>query len=91
MSPKLDFLFSIIGTLSKMEYKFKNRVVLELPKKFIIVMTNPLAYYLIIKVGYTKRLLINKLILIYLKFEFSQKTNYIYDDSTKPKEKIRLD
>lgn len=74
-----------------MQYEFKNGIVLDLLKKFIIVVRNPLVCCLIIKVSYTELLLINKLILMDLKFEFPRKTNYIYDGLTKSKEKIRLD
>lgn len=47
---KLNSIFSIIDTFDKMQYKFKNGVVLKVLEKLIIMVTNLLIYYLIIKV-----------------------------------------
>ncbi len=54
---KIESVFSIIFAIDKMEYKFKNRAVLEMTKNLIIVATNLLVCYLIVKVSYTKLLL----------------------------------
>lgn len=43
--------------------------VLKLPKKLIIIITNLLIYYLIIKINYMSLLLISKLIFISIKFK----------------------
>lgn len=67
----------------------ENKVVLEMPKKLIIAVTNPLVCYLIIGVNYTRLLLINKLIFINIKFEISRETSYTYNDLTKSRKKIR--
>lgn len=72
-------IFSIIAALNTMEYKFKNGVVFEIPKILIIIATNPLVCYLIVKVSYTKLLLITKLIFIDIKFEIPGKAGPTYD------------
>ena len=50
--PKLNLIFSIIFAFGKMQYKFKNGTILKMPKKFVIVATFLLVYYLIIRVNY---------------------------------------
>lgn len=49
--PKIESIFSIVIVFDKMEYEFKNGVVLEVPEKLVIAITNPLVYYLIVKVS----------------------------------------
>ncbi len=88
MLPKLDLIYSIIGIFSKIQYKFKNRVVLEVLKKLVIVVINLLIYYLIVEMGYVRVLLINKLMFISIEFEIFREANCNYDSSTKPKRKI---
>lgn len=56
-----------------MQYKFKNRVVLKILKKLIIVATNLLVSYLIIKINYIELLLTTKEIFISIKFEIFEK------------------
>lgn len=67
-----------------MLYKFNNRAVLEIPKNFIITITNPLVYYLIIKMNYIALLLITKLMFISIEFEIFRETSCTYDGSAKP-------
>ncbi len=55
--PKIESIFSIVAALNKMEYEFKNGVMLEVPEKLVIATTNPLVYYLIVKVSYARLLL----------------------------------
>lgn len=68
-SPKPVSIFSFIGTFAKIKYKLENRAVLNIQKKLIIVVTNLLVYYLIVKISYIRLLLINNLIFIGIKFE----------------------
>ncbi len=56
--PKMESIFSIIGAFDKIEYKFENGVVLEVPKKLVIVVTKLLLCYLIVKVSITRLLLL---------------------------------
>lgn len=72
-----------------MQYKFENKGVLEVPKKFIIVATNPLICYLIIEVSYIKLLLIPKLMFIGIEFEISRKISCTYDGLIKPRRRIK--
>ncbi len=55
--PKIESIFSIVAALDKIENKFKNGVVLEVPEKFVIAVTNLLVCYLIVEVSYAKLLL----------------------------------
>ena len=89
MTPKLKSIFLIIAIFKKMQYKFKNKVVIEVLQKFIIVITNLLICNLIIKVSYIRSLLNIKLILIGLKLEILKNISYTYYNSIKPKRKIR--
>lgn len=83
---KIESVFFTITAFDKMEYEFKNGVILEVLKKFIIVTINLLIYYLIIEVSYVRSLLIIKLIFISIKkFEFPRKANFTYNYLTKPK------
>lgn len=45
--PKIESIFSIVTIFDKIEYKFENRIVLEVLEKLVIIATNPLVYYLI--------------------------------------------
>lgn len=56
--PKLKLIFFIVAALDKMEYESKNGVVLEVLEKLAIVATNPLVYYLIVKMGYARLFLL---------------------------------
>lgn len=89
LSSKIKLIFFIIITLDKIKYEFKNEVILKVPEKLIITMTNPLVCYLIIIVSYTKLLLITKLIFISFKFEFFEKISCIYNGPAKPNREIR--
>ncbi len=88
--PKIESIFSIVTILDKMKYKFKNRVVLEVLEKLVIAATNPLVYYLIVKVSYVRLLLITKLIFIGIEFEVLREASYIYDSLVKPGRETRL-
>lgn len=67
--PKIKSIFSIVAAFDKMKYKFENRAVLEVPKKFVIVAINLLVFYLIVEMSYAKSLLITKLMFISIEFE----------------------
>ena len=62
---------------------------LEVPKKLIIVATNLLICYLIIKVSYTNLILITKLIVLGIKFKVLKETSFTSDGITKLKRKIK--
>lgn len=87
--PKIKTIFSIVVVLDKMKYKFKNRAVLEVPDKLVIVVTNLLICYQIVKVSYVRLLLITKLMFISIEFEVFGKTSWIYDGLAKPGREIR--
>lgn len=89
LSLKIESIFSTVTALDKMQYKFKNRAVLEMLEKLVIVMSNQLVYYLIIEVSYAKSLLITKLMFINIKFEVFRKISYAYDISTKTRKETR--
>lgn len=59
-------------------------MILKIPDKLVIVASNPLVCYLIVKVSYAKLLLINKPIIIGIKFEILRELSYIYDSLTTP-------
>lgn len=87
---KIESIFSIVGVFNKMEYAFENKAVLEVLEKLVIAVTNLLIYYLIVKVSYTKPLLITKLMFISIKFEVPGEASCTYDNSAKPEKKTRL-
>lgn len=87
--PKMESIFSIITTLNKLQYKFKNGTILKLSEKLIIIIINLLICYLIIKISYVRLLLIIKLIFIGIEFEVPRETNCIYDSSTKLRREIK--
>lgn len=89
LSPKIKSIFPIVTTLDKIQYEFKNGVILEVPKKLGIMVTNPLISYLIVKVCYTKLLLITKLIFIGIKFKVLGEVCYTYGSPTKTGREIR--
>lgn len=66
-------------------------MVLKVLEKLVIAMINLLFCYLIIKMSYTKLLLMNKLIIIGIKYNISRKICYIYGILIKPGRKIKLD
>lgn len=68
-----------------MEYKFKNEAMLEVSENLVIVLTNPLVCYLIIKMSYAKLLLITKLMFLGIEFEVSGEASYTYNDQVKPR------
>lgn len=68
-----------------MEYKFKNEAILEVSENLVIVLTNPLVCYLIIKMSYAKLLLITKLMFLGIEFEVSGEASYTYNDQVKPR------
>lgn len=84
-------MFFIIIIFKKIQYKFKNKQVLELLKTLIIAILNLLICYLIFKKSYIKLLLIIKLLFIGIKFEILKKTSYIYNNSAKTNKKILFD
>lgn len=84
MSSKIELILSNIIALDKMKYKFENEAVLEVLEKLIITATNLLVCYLIIKVYYTRLLLITKLIFLGIEFKVFRKANCTYDDIAKP-------
>ena len=86
---KLYSIFFIIDIIDKIEYKFKNGVLLEWLKKLIIVTKNLFECYFIIEVSYIELLYITKPMFIGIKFEISKETSYIYDSSAKPIKKLR--
>lgn len=73
--PKIESIFSIVVVFDKMKYKFENRAVLEVPDKLVIVVTNLLICYIIVKVSYARLLLITKLMFISIEFEVFGKTS----------------
>lgn len=72
-----------------MEYKFKNGAVLDVPKILVMIAINPLVCYLIVKVSYTRLLLITKLIFIDIKFEDPGKASCTYDGQAKSERETR--
>lgn len=76
-------IFSIITTINTIEYEFKNGVVLEIPKKLVIMTMNLLICYLIVKIDYAKLLLITKLIFIGIEFEVFGEASCTYDGLAK--------
>lgn len=72
-----------------MEYEFENKAVLEVLEKLVIAVTNLLMYYLIVKVSYTRSLLITKLMLIGIKFEVPGEASCTYDNPAKPEKETR--
>lgn len=86
---KLETIFFIITTFGIMQYKFRNGAMLEVPKKLIIVATNSLVCYLIIKVSYINLILITKLIILGIKFKVLEGTSFASDGITKLKGKIK--
>ena len=89
LSPKLESIFSIIAALGTIQYEFKKRTVLEVLEKLIIVATNPLVWYLIVKVNYTDPLLIIKLIILGIEFKVPRETSFASDNTAKPEGKTR--
>ncbi len=89
LSSKMKSIFSIVVTLNKMKYEFKNGVILKVSEKLVIAATNPLMCYLIIQVNYAKLLLITKLMFIGIEFEFPREASYTYDGPAKPRREIR--
>ncbi len=87
--PKIESIFSIIAIFDKMEYEFKNGAVLEVPKKLVAAVTNPLICYLIVKVSYTRLLLITKLMFIGIEFEVSREASCSYNGPAKPGRETR--
>lgn len=63
---------------------------LKVLENLIIMAINLLIYYLIIKIYYTKLLLINRTIIRIIQFKILRKANYTYDDLTKPRKNTRL-
>lgn len=86
---KLESIFPNINVFDKMQYEFKNRAISKLPKKFIIVVINPLIYYLIIKVSYIYLLFITKLIISDVKFKVSKETNFTNNSIVKYRRKTK--
>ncbi len=85
----MESIFSIITALDKIEYKFENGVVLEVPEKLVIAGTNPLVCYLIVKVNYARPLLITKLMFIGIEFEVFGEASCSYDGPAKPERETR--
>lgn len=71
-----------------MHYKFENRVISKILKKLVILATNLLIYYFIVKVGYNNQLLIIKLIVLDIEFEVFGKISFANNNLTKL-EKVR--
>lgn len=71
-----------------MQYKFKNGAILKVSQKLVIMTTNLLMYYLIMKMSYIGLLLIIKLMFIDIKFRVFKKVNCIFDGLAKPRKKI---
>lgn len=67
----------------------ENGAILKVPEKLLIVITNPLVCYLIIRVNCIRLLLINKLIFIDIIFKISKETSCTYNGPIKPRKKIR--
>lgn len=86
----MESIFSIVVALDKIEYEFENGTMLKVPEKLIIVATNPLVCYLIVKVSYTRPLLITKLMFIGLEFEVSGEASCTYNGLAKPRRETRL-
>lgn len=87
--PKIKSIFPTIAVLDKIEYKFENGVVLEVPAKLVMIVTYLLVYYIIDKVSYARLLLITKQMFISIEFEGFGKANYTYKDSVKSRREIR--
>lgn len=88
LSSKMQSIFFIIAALDKMQYKFENGVVLEVPEKLVIA---ALVCYLIVEVSYARPLLITKLIFISIKFEVPGEASCTYDGSAKPGRETKPD
>lgn len=67
-----------------MQYKFENVKVTEMPKNLVIVATNPLICYLIIKVDYVNFFLGNKLIVLSIEFKVFGETSFANERPVKP-------
>ena len=88
-SPKLKSIFSIVVALGTMQYEFEYRAMTEVPEKLVIVATNPLVCYLIVKVDYAKPFLVSKLIVLNIKFEVPGEANFVNDILAKPERLTR--
>lgn len=89
LSPKLKSIFSIVAVLATIQYEFKNKAVAEIPEKLEIAATNPLVWYLIVKIDYGNLFVVNKLIVFGIKFEVSGETNFVNDSPAKPRRQTR--
>lgn len=56
-----------------MQYKVENRAISKMTKKLVNNITNPLIYYLIMKISYANFWLITKLIILGIKFKVPKK------------------
>lgn len=72
-----------------MEYEIENGVISEVSKKLVIIATNPLVCYLIVKVSYTNLLLITKLIVLDIESKVFGEANFANNSTAKSTIKIR--
>ena len=69
---------------------FEIGTILKVPDKLVIVATNPLICYLIVKISYKRQLLITKLIFIGMEFEVFKEISCTYNGSAKPGKETNL-
>lgn len=74
-----------------MQYKFENKTMLKISEKLVIVTTNLIIYYLILKLSYTELLLIIKLMFIDIKFKIFKKIGCTYKGLIKSGKKTKSD
>lgn len=84
------FLFSqfksilfIIHIFKIMQFEFKNKVLLKMLEKLIIVIINLIIYHLIIKTNNAKFLLIIKFIILDIEYQVSKNRNIINNNMAK--------
>lgn len=83
--PKFESIFSIVATLSMIQYKLENEIVTKVPEKLVIATIKPLVCYLIVKVDYVNLFLISKLMVLGIKFEVSKQICFANDSPAKPR------
>ncbi len=88
--PRIKLILSIITIVDRIQYLFENKAELEVPEKLVIVETNLLMCYIIVKLSYTRLLVIIKQIFMGIKFEVFRKTSCTYDGLAKLRRETRL-
>lgn len=87
LSLKLKLIFSIIKSFEIIQFEFKNRVILKISKKFIIIIINLFVYYLIIEINNSKSLLVIKLMILYIIYKVFRNIGIINHNTIKLKKR----